>query len=189
MASTSAAGLPNFEMYTRALTVTGILRNVEELIRQIRAAADAGLYYLALFGVLALPDICGALGSENGKASGAKFKVWLRDNVPEQAADADIIYGLRCSLLHQGKTLPHGGHFPMAFTLPGTAQLHNISTVVGNDQVGWSSVSLLVQEVTRGAESWLNMFGETALVTKNMEKFARLRPEGLPPHVNGPVVA
>jgi hypothetical protein len=162
---------------------------MEELIRQIRAAAAANLYYIALIGSLALPDLCGALGSDNGKATGPKFKAWLRDNVPEQANDADLIYGLRCSLLHQGSALPHGGHFPIAFTLPGTGQLHNLSTVVGNERIGWCSIPLFVEEVTRGAESWFSRFGQTALVTRNMEKFARLRPDGLPPHVTGPVVA
>jgi hypothetical protein len=53
--------------------------------------------------VLALPDICGALASENGRASGSKYKTWLRDNVPSLASGADLIYGPRCSLVHQGK--------------------------------------------------------------------------------------
>jgi hypothetical protein len=75
---------------------------MNEILRQIRAASATGLYFLALFCALTLPDICGALESENGQASGSKYKAWLRANVPEQATDADLIYGLRCSLLHQG---------------------------------------------------------------------------------------
>jgi hypothetical protein len=167
-----------------------MIATMEELVRQIRVAAEAGLYYLALFGVLALPDICGALASDNGRASGARYKAWLRENVPEQAAEADLIYGLRCSLLHQGNALPHGGHFPIAFTLPGDGQLHNLSTVVGDDRVGWTSIPLFIEEVTRGAENWLSSYKDTERVKRNMEKFARLRPEGLPPHFSGsPVVA
>ena len=76
---------------------------MDELIQQVRAAAASNLYFVALLGVLAIPDICGALSSNDGKASGSKYKQWLRDNVPEQAGDADLIYGLRCSLLHQGQ--------------------------------------------------------------------------------------
>ena len=59
----------------------------------------AGLYFLALHGALTLPDICGALESDTGTASGAKYKAWLRANVPGLASDAELIYGLRCSLL------------------------------------------------------------------------------------------
>jgi hypothetical protein len=77
---------------------------VSELVSQVRAAANADLYYLALFGVLVLPDICGALDSDNGRASGPKYKDWVRKNVPQQAGQAEEIYGLRCSLLHQGMT-------------------------------------------------------------------------------------
>ena len=39
---------------------------MNELIAQIHEASNAGLYYLALLGALVLPDICGALDSEEG---------------------------------------------------------------------------------------------------------------------------
>jgi hypothetical protein len=163
---------------------------MEELIAQIRAASDAGLYYLALIGTLALPDICGALASANGVGTASKFKDWLRANVPE-VDDPDAIYGLRCSLLHQGRALPHGGHYPIAFMFPhpSVPQLHNFATVSGVDTVNWLSIPIFVDEVTSGAEAWLAKYGNTARVTRNMEKFARLRPEGLPQHVAGPVIA
>jgi hypothetical protein len=67
------------------------LLSVEEMIRQIRAASAAGLYYLALFGALTLPDICGALTASDGKATKSKYTAWLRGNVPEEAGDADLI--------------------------------------------------------------------------------------------------
>lgn len=162
---------------------------MEEFISQIRAASTAGLYYLALFGALAIPDIFGALGSENGKASGSKYKTWLEENVPGQAVQAAGLYGLRCSLMHQGRAIPHGSHFPIAFMAPGVGQLHNLSTVVDDSQIGWISIELLVDEITDAAEKWLTEFGDTQTVQRNMEKFARLRVEGLPPHVEGPVIA
>jgi hypothetical protein len=164
---------------------------VDELIRQIRLATNVGLYYLALFGALALPDICGALASSDGKGCRSKYIEWLRDSVPEQAGAAELIYGLRCSLIHQGRALPHGSAYPMAFTFPalGGIAIHNLLTVVGEDQVGWTSIPALVQEVTTGAERWLRQFENTVTVTRNLEKFARLRPDGLPPHFTGPVIA
>lgn len=162
---------------------------MEEFISQIRAASAGGLYYLALFGALAIPDIFGALGSENGRATGSKYKAWVEQNVPDQAGQAAELYGLRCSLMHQGRTMPHGTHFPIAFMAPGVGQIHNLSTVVGDSQVGWISIEMLVEEITAGAEEWLQQFGETQTVVRNMEKFARLRHEGLPGHVQGPVIA
>jgi len=164
---------------------------MDELIRQIRAATTAGLHYLALFGALVLPDICGALASDNGTASGPKYKDWLRANVPGQAADADLVWGLRCSLLHQGRAMPHGSMFSMAFTFPNSLapELHNLSTVVDGQQVAWTSVPALVNEITIGAEKWLEQYGSTARVQNNLEKFARYRPEGIPTHYGGPVIA
>lgn len=162
---------------------------MQEFIAQIRAASGAGLYYLALFGALAIPDIFGALGSDNGRASGPKYKAWVEANVPGQAKEAAELYGLRCSLMHQGRALPHGSHLPIAFMAPGAGQLHNLSTVVGDSQVGWISIEALVHELTDAAEQWLEQFGETQTVQRNIEGFARLRPEGLPPHVQGPVIA
>jgi hypothetical protein len=99
---------------------------MDEIIRQIRAASEAGLYFMALFGALVLPDMCAALASDNGSTSGPKYRAWLKTYVPEEAADADLIWGVRCSLLHQGRAMPHGGAFPMAFTIlkHGEAGLH-----------------------------------------------------------------
>jgi hypothetical protein len=85
--------------------------------------------------------------------------------------------------------MPHGGHFPIAFMYPDAGQLHNLSTVVGDEVVGWVSIPIFVDEVTSAAERWLGEFGATKRFKKNFERFARLRPEGLPPHVAGPVIA
>lgn len=163
---------------------------VTQLLAQVRTASEAGLYYLALFGALTLPDICGALDSENGQSSGSKYKDWVRKYVPEQASEAAELYGLRCSLLHQGRAKPHGGLFPIAFTVAeGGPQLHNLSTEVGDDRVGWISIPIFIEELTRGVEKWLSEVGGSRIVARNLKKFARLRPEGLPPHVTWPVIA
>jgi hypothetical protein len=111
---------------------------VEELVAQTRAAAAIDLHYLALFGTLTLPDICAGLGAENGRTSGSKYKDWIRNNVPEHAEQAPMIYGLRCSLLHQGSALPDGAAYPLAFTVPQSGfAFHNLSTLFEDEQVGW----------------------------------------------------
>lgn len=68
--------------------------------------------------------------------------------------------------------------------------MHRIKTVtVDGEEVTWYSVPHFVNEMTNGAVRWLQRFGSTQTVSRNMEKFAHYRPEGLPPHVAGPVVA
>jgi hypothetical protein len=162
---------------------------VKRLLAEVRAASAADLHYLALFGALALPDICGALASDNGRSSGPKFKDWLRANVPEQAGQADEIYGLRCSLLHQGRATPHGTTIPVAFT-GSSGRLHDLSMDVDGVRVAWLASDVFVEEVASGVERWLAQSGQTKTVQRNREAFARLRPNGLPPYVVGrPVIA
>jgi hypothetical protein len=49
---------------------------LQAIISQTRKAMDVGLYYIALMSALAVPDIAGALGAEDGEASGKKYADW-----------------------------------------------------------------------------------------------------------------
>jgi hypothetical protein len=61
--------------------------SMEDILRQIEATNEAGYYYVALFSVLTLPDICAALESINGETTGDRYadwydricRVWSRD--------------------------------------------------------------------------------------------------------------
>lgn len=57
------------------------------------------------------------------------------------------------------------------------------------EELGFVSIPAFVDEVTTGAETWVEDFGDGATVTRNLEKFARFRPDGLPPFFAGPVIA
>ena len=48
---------------------------MRDFLAQIKMGLDQNLYFLSLFSALAIPDICGAIGSENGEASAEKYKV------------------------------------------------------------------------------------------------------------------
>lgn len=106
--------------------------------------------------------------------------------------DAANLYGFRCSLLHQGSAQPHRGDFPIAFIEPvGEApQIHNLSTVVEDDQVGWISIPIFVEEVADAVQRWFEEYASSTTVQRNMDRFVRRHPEGLPPHFGGaPVIA
>jgi hypothetical protein len=76
--------------------------------------------------------------------------------------------------------------WPVGFTFPPGPQLHNLSTELEDGQrVGWLSIPAFIEEVTEGAERWLAQVGGAQTVIRNLERFARLRPDGLPPHVAG----
>ena len=96
---------------------------MEDLIRQIRAASAASLYYLALSAALAITDICSALETENGKATPARYKAWFdRHGAPKCNAvlDGNTCYLFRCSMLHQDTTQePVTQYLRVLFVEPG----------------------------------------------------------------------
>ena len=76
---------------------------MHDILRQIHAADDAGLYYMVLFGTLTLPDICGALETPN-EPNGDRYKRWYNENVIPSftVLTADECWKYRCSILHEG---------------------------------------------------------------------------------------
>ncbi|MDE2144999.1 MAG: hypothetical protein KGJ01_03500, partial [Patescibacteria group bacterium] len=54
---------------------------MRDLLTQIGKGLDENLYFLSLFSTLAIPDLCGAIGSENGKACAEKYKAWFDKHV------------------------------------------------------------------------------------------------------------
>jgi hypothetical protein len=157
------------------------------LVQQMRQSVAAGLYMPAIMVALTLPDVMGALGSEDGKASGSKYRTWLSDHAGYPADDAVLIWGIRCSLLHQGRA--NKGDIEVAFTVPGTGQLHKLSIEAHDGvRVAWYSIEGFVEDIAAAVIAWLERFALTARAQRNLERFARLRPEGVSA-VHGPVLA
>lgn len=102
------------------------------LLNQIEASLKIEQYYLSLFTSLSVPDIAGALSSENGEASGQRYATWYEQwvrprcneikaaSIPDYIPDTmrqfmkkqnfvnpltgSACYHFRCSLLHQGSS-------------------------------------------------------------------------------------
>lgn len=79
---------------------------VERLVKEIRIGLDNGCYISALTTALTLPDICGKAKYPK-KSTTQRYKIWLKDHVCSQhpfglQVDAEVIYDLRCKLLHEG---------------------------------------------------------------------------------------
>ena len=84
---------------------------IYRIIDEINKCLDNECFISALMTALTLPDICGAIEYPND-GTAARYKKWYRefigqyethgedDNMPY--ALADVIYDLRCSLLHSG---------------------------------------------------------------------------------------
>src|SRR4051812_16255028 len=120
------------------------------LLSQIEGSLGAGFYYLSLFASLTVPDIAGALDSQNGEATRQKYAEWYETWVRPRSGDAvaailppelrqhvgnlkspltgEACYRFRCSLLHQGSSQhPKSPFSRIMFVEPGatTNVFHN----------------------------------------------------------------
>jgi hypothetical protein len=168
---------------------------MEDLLDEILKAAEAGLGRLALFGALALPDICGALESADGKAIGPKFKAWfdkyitpmcLMPNRPP-AMDGDVAYAYRCAMLHQARAQhPNLGYNRVLFIerAPGHPVIHlGIA-----DGALFVDVPSFCRMIITGVRKWLDDVKGDPTFQANLDQMLRRYPNGMRPYTNGPVI-
>ena len=87
---------------------------VERLSEQIIKGLDAGLYHLAFYVALTLPDIAGAIDDGTKAKNGDRYKKWFDSYAAEYFSwnwqpeswtlTGDECWRLRCGILHQGTT-------------------------------------------------------------------------------------
>lgn len=164
---------------------------MEDLVAQVRAASAANLYYVALLTALTLPDMCGALESEDGIASGARSADWFDRNVAPAyggVLDGESAYKFRCSLLHQGTTQHASNKYArLLFVEPGASTniFHNNAL---NDALN-VDVRVFCEDMCRAVDGWLPAARALPQFERNFERFVRRHPDGLAPYIVGvPVV-
>ena len=165
---------------------------MEDILEQIEKGLDSNQYYLSLFVALAIPDICGALESDDGLAIGQKYKDWFDKYISPKyngSLNGNSCYQFRCSLLHQGSTQHENSKFSRIFFVePGTTThvLHNniINNALNID------VKIFCQDIISGAKEWLKKKRGTSNFERNYPKFVKRHPQGLPPFIKGvPVIS
>ena len=167
--------------------------SMQALFNQIRWAVEHNAYYLALYASLTLPDICGAMSSENGWATREKYIEWFNQYVapryPGGLFTGDDCYTFRNSVLHQGRTAhPSGRYSRILFIEPGPRTQGTIAHLnVINDALN-IDVRIFCTDILEGAEQWLNDVWQTAEYERNYDLFARRYPNGLAPYLVGPPV-
>ena len=181
------------------------------LVDQVEASLAGSHYFLSLFGALAIPDIAGALDSDNGEATGPKYAAWYDQWVPPRASElvrasmlpelrsvlgnlppgpmtGEVCYRFRCSLMHQGSTQnPKSPFSRILFVEPGAARgvIHNCIA----DDVLIIDVPLFCKEIIGATRDWLDQVEQTPKFLGNYNRFAHRHASGLAPYVVGaPVV-
>ena len=167
---------------------------VRDLLTQVRAGLNVNLYYLSLYVTLTIPDICGALESNNGQAQKSKYTSWFDRYIGPQYQGfltADDCYSFRNSILHQGSSQPQhpraSTYSRILFVEPGaySGTLHsNVLEDALNIDVG-----IFCDDILTGAERWLAQVEGTQPYETNYDRFLKRYQNGLPPYIVGiPVI-
>ena len=168
---------------------------MRDLLEQIERSLEQNLYYLALFGVLSLPDICGAVDSDNGEAERSKYIRWFEDHVGDRYKSQNQVflsgedcYYFRCGILHQGSSQhPKSGYSRILFVEP-SASSNVFHCNILNDALN-IDVRIFCKDIVDGVRAWLGKVEDTTRFDSNMAKFIRRYPDGLSPYIVGlPVI-
>jgi hypothetical protein len=164
---------------------------VREMFEQIKKALRVDLYILALSSALMIPDIAGAIDSDDGLASKKKYIKWYDTWVGSACKfmDGEICYQIRCSYLHQGTfNLGKGNYKRVIFLHPKVKGIYMHCNVM-NDALNLD-IGRFCLDIIAGAEKWLLKVENTPLFKTNYDKFMRTYPNGLPPYIVGvPVIS
>lgn len=159
-----------------------MIRAMETLMDEIERAVDQGFWVLALHGALALPDVCAALASSNGRTSAKQYKRWWTGQMGAKypMADAEEIYQMRCSMLHQGSSATKN-YSRVIFLAPGRTVMHN---AVLNDALVLN-IHIFCSDIINAAYLWSQANILDSDVARNSLNLVRWHPGGLHPYVQG----
>lgn len=168
------------------------MRTLEIFLRQIDRASQAGFSYVALFSALAVPDICGALESVDGQATGEKYKRWFDRYVGVRYGESftgEDCYDFRCAMLHQARTGRLRGRYARVIFVVPTPAGNVFHNNVLNDALNLD-LRLFCQDMVSGALQWLRDVANDPNFIRNNRQMVHVYPEGLAPYIVGtPVIA
>jgi hypothetical protein len=160
---------------------------MDRLFQEITIAAENGLFYLALFGALALPDICGGMESADGQANEKKYTDWFDKWVAPKyngMVSGQDCYGFRCSMLHQARARPHKGNFSRVIFLEPNRKGIFMHRNIINDALNLD-IGTFCRDVVDGAHAWLPTVESTLEFKANMSAFMTRHPNGIAPYIIG----
>jgi len=166
-----------------------IIRDMRDLLQQIENGLRVNLYYLSFISALSIPDMCAALSSPDGQATGARYADWFDQNVASRYRgnlDGQTCYQLRCSLLHEGTTQhPRSQYSRIIFLEPSSNFIHNN---ILNDALNLD-LCAFCRDITASASNWLTTNENTPNFRTNFPKFIQRYRNGLSPYIVGlPVI-
>ena len=152
------------------------------LLSEVDAAVKGGAWVLALMGLVAVPDICSALQSENAWATKDKYLAWFKKYLSHEYpnVDAEEFYQVRNSMLHTGNTKAVG-YDRVIFPAP-SGNLYDRNVLNEALQLDMPTLS---QRMTRAVLQWRTGEGDTEVTRRNEARMVQWYPDGLAPYFVG----
>jgi hypothetical protein len=136
-------------------------------------------------GALAIPDLCAALAPD-GLTNGSRYEAWFDTHVAPTYGSfltGKDAWGLRCSILHQGRTQPHQGSYSrVLFVEPGHGFVMHRNVM---DDALNLDVRLFCADLVTAARSWLGQVETTPTYQANYPAFLQRYANGLAPYIVG----
>jgi hypothetical protein len=149
---------------------------LEPVLQEIMGAFHAQLFFLALMQSLTIPDICGALGTEGGRAGPKQYKAWYEKYVWTKfiLLDPDDCYSLRCGIVHQAQMkIPGKQYKRISFFMPIWGAQLRITMADLADTLALNMVDFC-EAIDAGARKWFKDEMHNPIVQANI------------PHLFGP---
>jgi hypothetical protein len=151
---------------------------------EIERCRKAECYWALLHVVVALPDICAALESDDGRTSGAKYVSWCNRFPATEIMNGDDWWEVRCLVLHQGRTKTRDGRF-YKFVRPNpAARAHQV--VWGSRDTIALDVGEMSNDIAKSIRAWFQYLqgpyleDVRAKVQKNLGSLVIVREAELP---------
>jgi hypothetical protein len=165
---------------------------MRDLLNEMAKSINNGINYPALMTALAIPDICGGLISDDGKAEDFRYIDWFNENATHHfngLLSGQIAYFLRCSVLHQGR-LAHPAskkHFDeIMFVIENDLSTHLIG-IKHKSGKNFLVINLKIfcKVIYHTTTKWLSKVEQTENYKKNYKKFFKYNNQKLPWNEDG----
>lgn len=147
---------------------------MEFILQSVEAAANSGCPFAAVVTALTIPDIAGAVDAP-GVYSQPRYVQWIETwfhpmfpGYADHGIDGSTLYGLRCKLLHEGRTDPSQARIAAKSPVAAKKRLIAFNAYSGlvmhlctaEDATGESRTILraetFCQEISAAARNWMS---------------------------------
>jgi hypothetical protein len=151
----------------------------------------AGAYWSLLHVTVCLPDICAALESNSGEATGPQYIAWCDRYLVDTLLSGAERYRMRCKVLHQGRATtdqPGGRYVGFSFGQPSATGEVDHRRVDG-DALNLD-VGMLADEMKVGVNRWIQSLetnpsgGEARNAVRNLPSLVQVRQRSFPSPIN-----